>query len=125
MDKADCREELRNQLEDHFARVEENEEWPGNYWVEVDFETDAGTTTLQFQFGSFNITGLDEEEQFETTRELVEEEGLNIQTEVDVAITTTDETHDIDEVVRITGRILYEVYDAEFSDIEDIRELEF
>lgn len=98
---------MQNQLED-VGRPDPD------CWIDVYLD---GENKYQFLWPGHNATSLDSEMK-ERMLSIVDDEGMEIQSEGENYVAAFLSKSDPEEDVRIAGRILEEVYDADFSDIE-------
>lgn len=107
-------------LAQHF-RVH-NERDDGAEWRYIDIYVD-GDILFQYSKGVHNMSGLTDEER-ERVSQLIDEEDLDIVAgDVEEGYVTLMAGRGVDEDVRIAGRILGEIYDSSFEDIEKVIEI--
>lgn len=123
MSSSEKREELRTVLERHHNSIPEGDnEGVSAPFVNIYFPLDGSVDThLQFSWGLYNATRLDEERKAAFKR-VAESEGLEMEHEETEWATASDYEWSPDEAVRVTGRILEEVYGVGFEDIDRVEE---
>lgn len=125
MSSSENRQELRTVLERHHTAVPEGDiEGVPAPFVNIYFALDGSVDThLQFSWGMYNATRLDEKRKAAFKR-IAESEGLEMENEEVEWAMAADHEWSPDEAVQVIGRILDEVYGVGFEDIDRVEKVD-
>lgn len=115
--------QVYDQIEEHLARWKPEEDWPGNYWVEIDLLTTNDLSTVQFHGGLFHVPNLKNTNQRKRGCRVLKENGLVIREKGEEYIIAYDWEMSTDGAYQILANIIKEVYQARWEDIEEVREI--
>lgn len=120
----DMKTELRLKVlyELHLNRWTDTDDNPPATWVNVNFSSDGEVHQFTFSFGMFELHLPDGEEQMETMKKITREEGIEVEHIDSNHIVTRNVDCDPVWAVRITKRILDEVYGPSIGDITEAEE---
>lgn len=123
MSETITRENLQSVYKNHWDRLDGIDEPETNHFVEVTFDCEGEVSAwIQFQWGMMNAAKLNEE-RLNTWKRIIEDEGLTIDNEGDVFITTFDaELHDAERLAVLTEQMLNEIYDQDLNGVVSIDE---
>lgn len=106
----------------HLNRWTDTDDNPPATWVNVNFSSDGEAHQFTFSFGMFELHLPNGEEQMETMKKITREEGIEVEHIDSDHIVTRNVDCDPVWAVRITKRILDEVYGASISDVTEAEE---
>jgi hypothetical protein len=113
---------LKILYEIHLNRWDGTENPPAS-WVKLTVPTDHGLVdTFQFSFGMFNVPVDDIDERIEAMKQLTRDEGIEVEVNDPAVIATSRRKCHPVWALRVTERILNEVYDVGFADVQAAEE---
>jgi hypothetical protein len=116
--------ELRLKIlyEIHLNRWDGTDNPPAS-WVSLTVPTEHGLVDeLMFSFGSFNVPVDDIDERIEAMKQLTRDEGIEVEVNDPAVIATRRRECDSLWALRVTQRILNEVYDVTLADVQAAEE---
>ena len=110
--------QLKVLYELHLNRWTDTDDNPPASWVKIEFSSGDQDGQLTFSFGMFELHLPEGGEQVETMKKIMREEGIEAQHNDPGHIVTRNRDCGPVLAVRITKRILDEVYGASITDVE-------
>ncbi|WP_433629619.1 hypothetical protein [Halomicrococcus sp. NG-SE-24] len=122
MDEMKTEVRLKVLYELHLNRWTDTDDNPPATWVKVNFSSEDEVQQLTFSFGMFELHLPDGEDQMETMKRITREEGIEVEHIDSNHIVTRNVDCDPVWAVRITKRILEEVYGISVSEVTEAEE---
>lgn len=122
MEEIETELRLKVLYELHLNRWTNTDDNPPASWVKINFSSESEVNQFRFSFGMFDAPLPDGDEQVETMKRITREEGIEVQHNDPDHIVTRNCDCDPVWAVRITKRILEEVYEASMGEVEDVEE---
>ncbi len=105
----------------HLTSVVNDWDYTGNApakWVEMTIPIDGQEDSdFTFSYGAFNVPMHKDDQCINAMKKLAEDEGLEIGHQDEGVVFTEHQEYDSTRAIQLTGRILDEVYDLDFSDV--------